>query len=404
MIFLLTEVEAATPLPDLTFKNNLYYLNEDLYTGDVTLKTSNGWLVYHRVDGQETVSKSVLKFSGSIKNGRRDGEWITTYPYDFKDFKIVECYDNGTLKSIDIYRKPSDERVLKLYIEGKLINLSNRWQWTVYSSNIYRTITYSGQTIGVTPKDKSISFFSENGRDYTSLKYIDKAQANLKFQIFHVILHKSDSIDNRKKIIEGPAEIIRDGRWEVLDKQGQIFYAKDYIYGRNPLTYSAKLEYDDDGASEFLGYWRQEDGRREEKVVYDTQRNILDYRLNDPEKSIKRHEKYYPNGYLQFVNLPINDKKNYVLLEYYPTGELFKQRIFESEAEDISWYLGFDNSNRKLIGDELIYNLQGVLINPPNENSPLKFENPKRLNQKTARELIHKLNQKTTQNLTYENK
>lgn len=391
---LFTGAEAATPLQKLTFKDNLYYLNNHLYTGGVTLQTANGQsLAYNAVnkDGKSVRIRrwSLLKFTGSVKNGRKDGQWTTTYPLDFNDIKIVESYDDGKLKSINIYRKTTHDRQLKPYIEGKLTNQANRWQWKVHSSSMFdRTITYTGQTIGVMPKAKATSFFSENGRDYTDLSYIDKAKANLKFQIFHIILHKrhiGDTDSNDLK--EGPDELIRDGRWQVINKQGQRTYAIDYIYERDPSTYGALLEYNDDGTSKFTGYWEQDNGhRKREKIAYDAQGQILDYQLVDPKKAIKREERYYPNGNLQYAYLPINNSKNYVLLEYYPTGQLFKQRIFKSSS-DFYRLLGF--SNRNLVGDTLIYNLQGHLINPPSKPASVTFNDPKRLNQKMLRERLH---------------
>lgn len=392
---LLTGAKAATPLQKLTFKDNLYYLNNHLYTGDVTLKTSNGIsLVYNALtkEGKRVRIRrwSVLEFTGSVKNGRRDGRWITTYPLDFSDIKIVENYDNGKLKSIHVYRKTPRDRVLKPYIEGKLTNHSNHWQWKVYSRSIFKSITYSGQTIGVMPQSKATSFFSKNGRDYTKLNYIDKTKANLKFQIFHIILHKKKfGEDDSTNLKEGPDELIRDGRWEVTNQQGQLYYAKDYIYGRKPSTYNAVLEYNEDGTSDFSGFWEQDNGhRKREEITYDAQGNILDYQLVDPKHAIKRDEKYYPNGHLQHVHLLINNNKNYVVLEYYPTGELFKQRIFKSIPE-FSDLLGFSTYHRKQVGNMLIYNRQGQLINAPSKPASLTFNNPKRLNQQTVRELLH---------------
>ena len=398
MSCLLTVAHAATPLQDLTYKNSLYYLDNELYTGDVSLETSNGKkLVYDTKvkDGKlvHIYRDSVLEFTGSIKNGKRDGEWVTTYPLGSNDIKIVERYDNDTLKSINVYRRTTREQMLQASIEGKRKNQDNRWQWKVYSRNSDRTITYTGETIGVMPKGKATSFFSDDGQNYTDLEYIDKTKANLKLQIFHIILHETNFREESYGLTEGPDKLIRDGRWNVTYKSNTLPYAKDYIYGRDPSTYSAKLEHYEDGTSEFTGSWRQEDDPTgyemtiHESTLYDKQGNITYHKIIDPKNSIKRNEKYYPNGNIQYTNLMISDKY-VVLLEYYPTGELFKQSIFPAQ-KDLDHYTGEINPYRQKVGESLFYSQEGDLVNPKNQSTLSIFNNPKRLNQKSVRELFH---------------
>lgn len=378
----------AIELDALEYQDSIYYSNGQPYTGPVELNRSGDRVYLVNQFQKQLVSYLIL--TGHIEKGKRSGQWTTYLLAGYTPIKIVETYQEGELIQIEHHRVENlnnyaQDESYKRYLIGKLSANTGYWQWLIQkSSNSY----YTGQSVTVSEADKMLNFAKYPVFKEETISYVPLSPDLIKYQIFHVLPEFKTS-SQELDMSAGPALSVREGKWYYYEAD-KLIYAKTYRYGQDLKTYNIEQRWDDEGSTcvrTFENKNRAVQASNTETLGFNKNNNLI-YVKHLLNGDLLLDIQYYSNGNIQSLTKPLADKKHFVKLQYYPTGELYRETFFTS----FSFYDGFGGSPRKRAGPDRFYDRTGkivVEITAENKGSKLEYSNPNKMNQNTMREISY---------------
>lgn len=379
----------AVELDELEYRNNIYFLNDIPYTGSAELNRI-GDVVYYQ---QKSKVRSHLKFSGHLEQGKRNGEWITYLLVNYTPIKIVETYNEGELLQVEHLRAnqlsdyDQDQRYQR-HLIGKRLSDSHSWEWKIQKST---DAYYTGQSVGVSAPDKILDFAKHKTFKKESMSYIPLYPELVKYQIFHILPMLGDygrQLDDGYSMSEGPLLSTRTGKWRYFESN-ELTHTKVYIHGLDPRRYNIEENWGDDGGT-CIRTFMDENMRinKKETLVFNKNKVLTNIRSYQNKHQLKFDLQFYPNGNIQWLISLLPDKQHYLKLQYYPTGELYRETYFSR----ITFLDSFSHSHSffaKRAGPDRYFDRAGKIVieTIAENNSPLlEYPNQNKMNQKTMQE------------------
>ncbi|MGD8110505.1 hypothetical protein [Vibrio sp. TRT 17S01] len=376
----------AVELDDLEYRNDIYYLNDTPYTGSAELNRIGDNIYYRRNPDYEVKVRSYLKFVGYFEKGKRNGEWTTYLLVNHIPIKIVETYDEGELRQVEHLRASQlnhydQDKLYRRHLIGKRLANTQHWEWKVQKST---DVYYTGHSVGVSAPDKVLYFAKHLVFKKKSMTYLTLYPERVKYQLFHIlpVLQSEDA----HSMSEGPVLSTRYGKWRYFEKN-ELTHTKSYIHGQDPTSYNIEEHWGEDGGT-CVRKFTDENMRtkKKESLLFNENKQLTNVRSYQDGSQLLFDLRFYPNGNKQWLISLLADKQHYLKLEYYPTGELYRETYFS----DISFFDFIPNSfDGERAGPDRYFDRTGKMVietiarnNPPS----LEYFDQNKMNQKTMPE------------------